>query len=59
VSLYHTTRGVRHTITYRDAPVAPNAWHTLRVDFKDFEMVEALFRIHGIVLGHLGKAVGR
>lgn len=34
VSLYHTTRGIRHTIEYRDAPVAKNVWHTLRVDFR-------------------------
>ena len=35
VSLYHTTAGSRRTIEYRDAPVAKDAWHTLRVDFKD------------------------
>jgi hypothetical protein len=34
VSLYHTTRGTRSTVEYRDAPVARDAWHTLRVDFK-------------------------
>jgi hypothetical protein len=34
VSLYHTTRGSRQTIEYRDAPVAKDVWHTLRVDFK-------------------------
>lgn len=34
VSLYHTTKGVRHAIVYQDVPVAPNSWHTLRVDFK-------------------------
>ena len=33
VSLYHTTRGSRHTIKYVDAPVPPNQWHTLRVEF--------------------------
>lgn len=33
VSLYYTAGGRRHTIQYRDAPVAPKAWHTLRVDF--------------------------
>ena len=33
VSLYHTERGKRQTIKYVDAPVAANAWHTLRVDF--------------------------
>lgn len=33
VSLYYTERGNRHTIKYVDAPVAPNAWHTLRVEF--------------------------
>jgi hypothetical protein len=34
VSLYHTTAGSRRTIQYRDAPVAKDTWHTLRVDFK-------------------------
>jgi hypothetical protein len=33
VSLYYTERGRRITIKYGDAPVAPNEWHTLRVDF--------------------------
>jgi hypothetical protein len=33
VSLYYTERGKRQTIKYVDAPVAPNAWHTLRVEF--------------------------
>ena len=33
VSLYHTSRGGRHTIRYVDAPVQPNEWHTLRVEF--------------------------
>jgi hypothetical protein len=33
VSLYHTTNGRRNTIKYVDAPVALNAWHTLRVEF--------------------------
>jgi hypothetical protein len=33
VSIYHTTRGSRHTIKYVDAPVAANQWHTLRVEF--------------------------
>lgn len=33
VSLYHTTNGRRNTIKYVDAPVAANAWHTLRVEF--------------------------
>ena len=33
VSLYHTTNGSRKTIEYKDAPVALNVWHTLRVDF--------------------------
>jgi hypothetical protein len=35
VSLYHTSGGSRRTIEYKDAPVAKDAWHTLRVDFKD------------------------
>jgi hypothetical protein len=33
VSLYHTTGGRRITIKYVDAPVPPNQWHTLRVEF--------------------------
>ena len=33
VSLYYTVNGRRNTIKYVDAPVALNAWHTLRVDF--------------------------
>ncbi len=33
LSLYHTTRGSRRTILYVNAPVAVNAWHTLRVEF--------------------------
>jgi hypothetical protein len=33
VSLYYTERGSRKTIRYVDAPVAGNAWHTLRVEF--------------------------
>lgn len=33
VSLYYTERGRRRTIKYVDAPVAPNAWHTLRAEF--------------------------
>src|SRR5206468_7503258 len=34
VSLYYTKDGSRHTIKYQDAPVASNAWHVLRVEFK-------------------------
>jgi hypothetical protein len=33
VSLYHTSNGRRNTIKYVDAPVARNAWHTLRAEF--------------------------
>jgi hypothetical protein len=33
VSLYYTENGNRRTIKYVDAPVAPNTWHTLRVEF--------------------------
>lgn len=35
LSLYHTTRGSRHTIKYVDAAVAGNQWHTLRVEYSD------------------------
>jgi hypothetical protein len=34
VSLYYTENGRRNTLKYVDAPVALNAWHTLRVEFK-------------------------
>lgn len=34
VSLYYMVNGVRNTIVYQDAPVAPNVWHTLHVTFK-------------------------
>ncbi len=33
VSLYYTTRGIRTTIKYVDAPVPGNVWHLLRVEF--------------------------
>ena len=33
VSLYYTEKGRRITIKYVDAPVPPNVWHTLRVEF--------------------------
>ena len=33
VSLYYTEGGSRTTIKYVDAPVAGNAWHTLRVEY--------------------------
>jgi hypothetical protein len=42
VSLYHTTRGSRHTIKYVDAPVAPNQWHTLRVEFAGKQITVSL-----------------
>jgi hypothetical protein len=35
VSLYYTEKGRRNTIRYVNAPVAGNAWHTLRVEFRD------------------------
>jgi len=34
VSLYYTEAGTRKTLKYVDAPVAPNAWQVLRVEFK-------------------------
>lgn len=34
VSLYYTEKGSRKTIKYVDAPVARNAWHTLRAEFR-------------------------
>jgi hypothetical protein len=33
VSLYYTIDGNRRTLRYVDAPVARDAWHTLRVEF--------------------------
>ena len=33
VSLYYTIDGNRRTLKYVDAPVARDAWHTLRVEF--------------------------
>jgi len=33
VSLYYTENGSRKTLKYIDAPVAREAWHTLRVEF--------------------------
>ena len=35
VSLYYTEKGRRNTLKYVDAPVALNAWHVLRVEFRD------------------------
>ncbi len=35
VSLYYTANGRRITIKYVDAPVPPNVWHTLRVEFNN------------------------
>jgi len=34
VSLYYTEKGKRNTLKYVDAPVALNAWHLLRVEFR-------------------------
>jgi hypothetical protein len=34
VSLYYTVDGSRKTIKYVDTPVAPKAWHTLKVTYK-------------------------
>lgn len=34
VSLYYTVDGARQTIKYVNAPVAADAWHTLRVTYK-------------------------
>jgi hypothetical protein len=34
VSLYYTSNGVRKTIEYKNALVAPKVWHTLRVVYK-------------------------
>ena len=42
VSLYYTKNGSRKTIEYKSAPVAPNVWHTLRVNFKGTAIQVAL-----------------
>jgi hypothetical protein len=42
VVLYHTTKGVRHTIASRNAFVAPNAWHVLRVECRGEAMSVSL-----------------
>ena len=34
VSLYYTAGGSRRTLKYVDAPVATNAWHLIRVEFR-------------------------
>ena len=34
VTIYHTTKGSRHSFKSVDRKVASNQWHTLRVDFK-------------------------
>jgi hypothetical protein len=34
VSLYYTEKGKRNTLKYVDAPVALNAWHVLRGEFR-------------------------
>lgn len=38
VSLYYTQSGRRQTIKYVDAPVAGNAWHVLRAEFRGTRM---------------------
>ena len=42
VSLYFTEGGRRNTLNYVDAPVPPNAWHMLRVDFSGQHIAVAL-----------------
>ncbi len=42
VALYYTIDGSRHTIASKDAPVATNTWHTLRVSYKGEVMEVAL-----------------
>lgn len=41
VSLYYTVNGSRKTIQYVNAPVKANAWHVLRVSFKD-DMIDVV-----------------
>ena len=42
VSLYYTENGRRNTLRYADAPVPPNTWHTLRVEFSGRRVVVML-----------------
>jgi hypothetical protein len=42
VSLYYTERGSRKTLKYVDAPVAPGAWHKLKVEFAGTRIVVSL-----------------
>jgi hypothetical protein len=42
VSLYYTEGGRRKTLKYVDAPVAPGAWHMLRVEFAGTRIAVAL-----------------
>ena len=42
VSLYYTERGSRKTLKYVDAPVPPNQWHTLRVEFAGTKIAVSL-----------------
>jgi hypothetical protein len=58
VSLYYTEGGVRKTLKYVDAPVAPKAWHTLRVEFAGSRMAVSLDGQRRIELDdrHIGGA---
>ena len=42
VGLYYVSNGIRHTIKYRDVPVASNVWHRLEVRFGG-EHIEVVF----------------
>ena len=42
VSLYYTMNGRRNTLKYVDAPVATNAWHSLRIEFSGKRIKVAL-----------------
>src|SRR3954468_12160904 len=42
VSLYYTAAGRRNTLKYVDAPVPPEQWHTLRVQFSGRHIEVAL-----------------
>jgi hypothetical protein len=58
VSLYYTEKGRRITIKYVDAPVPPNVWHTLRVEFSGKRIKVVLNGKTYIDLedGHIGGA---
>ena len=58
VSLYYMDSGRRITVSYVDAPVEPNQWHTLRVEFSGTSIKVLLDRKQYIAVedGHISGA---